>query len=1531
MGFFNNSTATHLISLGFTLVLLLSNAFADTSVPVSETIVIDGMLNDSFENAGYFDHETTYVSGSTEQGSLSSPLISQDTYPLGIPGNALFSGEQFFTMAKLSEQPKVFWRKTKIEEEGTIVLTLEHDAGTEFGLQAFNSCKENLCNATENGNQTTCTINAGKDYYYFKVTSISGNGAYTLDVDFLPGTTTGEPPKTCLPAFIEAVSPAIDPELFVGEQQEFELQAIDPDYGSASIQWQVDGNIVQEKNFTIKEACLLDNNTDAIDQQNNPESSQLNLENSPNIDPNANAGMGTNTPISQSFIPAQNARITSVSLPLNYYTGSPGSITLNIETDRNNGETPSGNKPDNSCTSTIEAFTTPKYPENAWIEFQLGSNCLLNAGERYWIVLYSQSSSSKNTYLGHLSTANNYPDGVAQYYDTIWKKWNENYDLIFKVSAIDVQTNASFGKGMKLSQSFAPEKTGDITGMQFYLSHLEGIPNSPSVRIETDYAGKPSGEPANEKCSSIIPGFSSPTYPSYAWTQFPFQEGCLLRKGEKYWAVLETSEARFVVNLSTTDNYAGGKTLRDGGNGWEATSESYDLLFRQSGKECLQEQEKTFNDMFYFYSESYGTGQHTVKAVASDGKYSSEYSWLATVSQPEMPPEIVSFSPQENPAINEGETMEFSVTATDPNNDALVIEWFLDGNKAAENTYSFTYPAGFDSSGTHEVKVTLSDGLFSAEHFWTVTVNNVNRKPAIDSFTPKALVNMEEGSIQEFGITVSDQDNDELSIGWQLDGQMVSENTNNYSYAPGFSDAGEHTVKAIISDGIDSIEQAWIVRVNNTNRPVLINQFSPENNPEITEGQEQLFRIDASDPDNDTITLKWLFDGKETLGNSPEYTLQTDYESAGLHTVKATASDGSISVEKEWTINVKNNNRIPRIESFIPGENPSISEGENTEFWIIATDPDQEQLHIDWFLDGKKLQENSATFTYTPGFDSAGQHEVKAVVSDGESTAEKSWEIEVKNINRAPEITAFSPSENLSIIAGQKQEFSITAVDADNDPITIEWLVNGITEKTRTGIFSFETINRKIAATAVFELKAIISDGAERIEKSWQVEVTKPNMLPELELLCPDPVAEGQKVEIAFTAGDADNDVLAYSSSNPAFTLNGNAFSWQTGTGNAGTYHVTITASDGKDSISQSCAITVIPEHMESFNYTITATGTETWQEETPGTEISLTTKGRQSMAVQADTKLNYYTMNSGGWNYWGTLEVKKGDLIEITKNVRNLTVNRNNSFIASGRGKGIRATAQAGMTSRTAERIATKQGSSGIKESEGEKLLEAITIASLPEKGGTISSVRYTITDNSERIYTFTKGNEAWAAFSPPENSQETVSFTYTITGTWKETWTETIPGQEISLTSNGEQSMTATANGTIEYYTYKNGVWTKQGEASVQQGDSIRVARSGKNKYFYRNNVLVYSNSGTNVSGIKAVQPPTSTQKMETGTAQQAGNGFIKAGEPPKQLTEITIQALPQKGGAISGENYTITDNSEKVRTFILGKSVWAEGGIE
>ncbi len=65
------------------------------------------------------------------------------------------------------------------------------------------------------------------------------------------------------------------------------------------------------------------------------------------------------------------------------------------------------------------------------------------------------------------------------------------------------------------------------------------------------------------------------------------------------------------------------------------------------------------------------------------------------------------------------------INVSDPNNDILSYQWYLDEEIVGENKNSYTFTANNSCSGTFNIRVVVSDGEFITNHTWNLTVINI--------------------------------------------------------------------------------------------------------------------------------------------------------------------------------------------------------------------------------------------------------------------------------------------------------------------------------------------------------------------------------------------------------------------------------------------------------------------------------------------------------------------------------------------------------------------------------------------------------------------------------------------------------------------------------------------------------------------------------------------------------------------------------------------------------------------------------------
>lgn len=331
----------------------------------------------------------------------------------------------------------------------------------------------------------------------------------------------------------------------------------------------------------------------------------------------------------------------------------------------------------------------------------------------------------------------------------------------------------------------------------------------------------------------------------------------------------------------------------------------------------------------------------------------------------------------------------------------------------------------------------------------------------------------------------------------------------------------------------------------------------------IQETEKISLQTNASDPDFDKLTTAY----NAPLNQNGEW--QTNYGDAGEYKATITVSDGTSNVSKDILIKVKRKEEPPKIDSFSPKQdNLDIKETDSIMFKISASDLNNDNLHYHWFLDGKKVNDGEG-FNYATAYNDSGSHKISAVVSDGKSNESKEWTVNVDDLDRP---AVFEEIGNRIVKENDDVKIILNAHEPDGDNIT--YFANNIPEgaKLEGNIFSwkpsYDTVKKEGfvnivmdkfgALSKTFYLQFSVSSKDKKIVQNVVINVKDVNRAPVLEDMETITINEAEALKIIPKAYDLDGDKVSLSYS--GFI---NKDDYKSNFGDAGTYYVKVTASDG--------------------------------------------------------------------------------------------------------------------------------------------------------------------------------------------------------------------------------------------------------------------------------------------------------------------------------------------------------------------------------
>ncbi|HJH28204.1 MAG TPA: hypothetical protein C5S51_00660 [Methanosarcinaceae archaeon] len=166
---------------------------------------------------------------------------------------------------------------------------------------------------------------------------------------------------------------------------------------------------------------------------------------------------------------------------------------------------------------------------------------------------------------------------------------------------------------------------------------------------------------------------------------------------------------------------------------------------------------------------------------------------------------------------------------------------------------------------------------------------------------------VDEDNALTFTLSASDADGDSLTYSASNlpDGTSFNTATRVFTWTPADGQTGTYVVTFEVTDGYLTDSESVTITVNEVNHAPVITGFVPANNAVFGETDTIIIDVTASDVDGQALSYTIKIDGV-TYSTSSSYFWNTDYSSAGSHTILVTVSDGVNVVTSQRTITINN-------------------------------------------------------------------------------------------------------------------------------------------------------------------------------------------------------------------------------------------------------------------------------------------------------------------------------------------------------------------------------------------------------------------------------------------------------------------------------------------------------------------------------------------------------------------------------------------------------------------------------------------------
>lgn len=467
------------------------------------------------------------------------------------------------------------------------------------------------------------------------------------------------------------------------------------------------------------------------------------------------------------------------------------------------------------------------------------------------------------------------------------------------------------------------------------------------------------------------------------------------------------------------------------------------------------------------YDQS-GTYDH-IKAIMIAGNLSDTTTLTVTVNHVNRPPLL---DPLNDQIIAENQLLSFTIAGSDPDVEDTGKLLFRAANLpegAIFNpvTRTFSWTPGFDQSRQYPgVTFTVSDpgGLTDTKTI-TLTVNHVNRPPAIVQVENKTVAENQLLEFQLHGLDPDREDAEKLifSAASLPEGATLDSKSGLFRWIPSFEQSGEYRLSFVISDGQYSDTTRMTVTVAHVNRAPMLEQVAAQI---VDENQPLTFTINAMDADReDTGLLTFsatnlppgaVFDpATRTLAWRPTY------EQSGQYQLNFEVKDpAGLFNQIVVPVAVNHVNRPPSLEP-VPAQ--VVDENQPLSIQLIGADPDREDAGkliytAESLPAGAHIDPAQGILAWSPSYEQSGQYTVNLMVSDPAGlSARQTVAITVNHVNRPPVLEPLPPqvgSENTPLL------FVVKASDPDvEDAGKLIYLAGnlpaGATLNEKTGQFAW--------------------------------------------------------------------------------------------------------------------------------------------------------------------------------------------------------------------------------------------------------------------------------------------------------------------------------------------------------------------------------------------------------------------------------------------------------------------------------------------
>jgi hypothetical protein len=326
-----------------------------------------------------------------------------------------------------------------------------------------------------------------------------------------------------------------------------------------------------------------------------------------------------------------------------------------------------------------------------------------------------------------------------------------------------------------------------------------------------------------------------------------------------------------------------------------------------------------------------------------------------TVQNQNQAPILATIGPK---AVDEGDTLEFRITSTDPDSTIPILSVttalppnavFVDSGNGRG---SFRFMPTFLQAGLHQVTFRASDGLLTDQENVVIQVREAGNQSPVLSTLPDTAGVVEATQILIL-MTATDPENQALAFTMSpaINNAVLEDSANGralFRMTPDFCQDSIYDLTFIVTDALGAADTAVVVLVvfDAGNQTPIVADPGPQS---VTEKQILNLNVSASDPDCTTpaLTARPLPPNSSFLDNGDGtgvLNVAPDYPDAGVYNVYIVALDAENAAIRDSVlvpVTVRDQTRPPQFDASSTNNLAvTMQLGQSVTIWYHAFDPD---------------------------------------------------------------------------------------------------------------------------------------------------------------------------------------------------------------------------------------------------------------------------------------------------------------------------------------------------------------------------------------------------------------------------------------------------------------------------------------------------------------------------------------------------------------------------------------------------------------